>query len=209
MSGTLSALLRAAPMVEPILETSGFATAATRRAVAESAARRAVAESTTFRKVAESARLRERWSKISPKWRVAGVAVAAAAVLVVAGFASLQLYQGDHEEQSEQVAASSFSATPQHHRRKAHRPSNDNQLALNEKKSLMPGTRSAQGGCRPTHCRCERAYSACPRRSFRHSSGHIFSRTFGCRFAAFDGPSDGQVFHTRDAWSPPQAPHRR
>jgi hypothetical protein len=115
--GTLAALLHAAPIVDTAPEAVGFAAAARRVA-------------------AESAGIRERWFEISPLWRIAGTAVAAAALLAVVVVAGLHLYQGRPASEGEQMAAARVA--PLHHRHKAHTSSTTNELALNENKSLAP-----------------------------------------------------------------------
>lgn len=112
--GTLAALLRAAPTIEPAPATGRFGAAAARRMAAGSGG------------------ARERWFEIGPAWRIAGTA----AVVAVAVVGGLHLYQERRGQESEPMV--SFSATAQHHHHESHLPSSTNQLALNDNKSLRP-----------------------------------------------------------------------
>ena len=139
--GTLAALLRAAPVLDAATEAGGLSAAATRRAAADSAG------------------FRERWREIRPAWRIAGVSMAATAMLAAVVVAGMQVYQGSFGRQNEQLAA--LSSSPQrHHSHKAppasSPPANAN-LALNDnapdtkldKKSMVPAEPSrAEAGYR-------------------------------------------------------------
>ena len=124
--GTLAALLRAAPVLDAATEAGGLSAAAIRRAAADSAG------------------FRERWREIRPAWRIAGVSMAATAMLAAVVVAGMQVYQGSFGRQNEQLAA--LSSSPQrHHSRKAppaSSPPADANLALNDnaldKKSVVP-----------------------------------------------------------------------
>ncbi|MGZ6176426.1 MAG: hypothetical protein ACXWNB_11375, partial [Candidatus Binataceae bacterium] len=124
--GTLAALLRAAPVLDAATEAGGLSAAATRRAAADSAG------------------FRERWREIRPAWRIAGVSMAATAILAAVVVAGMQVYQGSFGRQNEQLAA--LSSSPQrHHSHKAppaSSPPADANLALNDnaldKKSVVP-----------------------------------------------------------------------
>ena len=98
----------------------------------------------TRRAAADSAGFRERWREIRPAWRIAGVSMAATAMLAAVVVAGMQVYQGSFGRQNEQLAA--LSSSPQrHHSHKAppaSSPPADANLALNDnaldKKSVVP-----------------------------------------------------------------------
>ncbi len=120
--GTLAALLRAAPMVDTASEAGGFAAAAARRAAAE------------------SGRIRERWFGISPAWRIAGTIAAATAMLTVVVIA-VGAHHGRRGRVGERVIA--LNAASLHRNNEAHPSSGNNELALNERRSLVPAAPGA------------------------------------------------------------------
>lgn len=93
--GTLAALLRAAPVLDAAVEAGGLSGATTRGAAADSAG------------------LRERWREIRPAWRIAGVSIAATAMIAGVVVAGMQVYHGIFGRQNEELAA--LSSSPQQH----------------------------------------------------------------------------------------------